>query len=175
MPTTLARFVVRRRRAVLVASLAFVVLAGALGGSVAESLTSGGFDDTGSESYRARHVLEQEFGARDPQIVLLVTARTGTVDDPAVADAGRALTARVATEAGVERAASYWTLGNAPPLRGDEGRQAMVLVAVRGDDDQVRDVADRISAEYTGTRGPLIVGVGGLAEIFREVGTQIQK
>jgi len=57
MLSALARFVVRRRTAVLVASLAFFVLAGALGGSVAESLTSGGFDDTSSESFRAQQLL----------------------------------------------------------------------------------------------------------------------
>jgi putative drug exporter of the RND superfamily len=176
MLSALARFVVRRRKAVLVASLAFFILAGALGGSVAESLTSGGFDDPASESFHAQELLEREFGTREPQLVLLLTARgDASVDDPAVAAAGTALTERVARESGIEQAQSYWTLGNAPPLRGDEGRQAMVLVAVRGDDDEVRDTAKRISADYTGTDGPFTIGVGGRAEVFRQVGTQIEK
>jgi RND superfamily putative drug exporter len=172
--SALARFVVRRRTAVLFASLAFFLLAGALGGSVARSLTSGGFDDTGSESFRAQRLLERGFGTREPQLVLLLTTRSGTVDDPAVAARGTALTERVGSEAGVEQAQSYWTLGNAPPLAGDKGRQAMVLLALRGDDDQVRDTAKRISAAYTGRSGPFTIGVGGRAEVFRQVGAQIE-
>jgi putative drug exporter of the RND superfamily len=175
MFTAFARFVVRRRKPVLVASLVFFIAAGALGGSVARSLTSGGFDDTSSESYRAQQLLEREFGTREPQLVLLLTPEAGTVDDPAVAEAGRALTERVGAEPGIEQAASYWSLGNAPPLQGDGGRQAMVLVVVRGDDDAVRDTTKRISKQYTGTDGTFTIGVGGRAEVFRQVGTQIEK
>jgi RND superfamily putative drug exporter len=178
MLTTLARFVVRRRRAVLAASVVFFVAAGALGGGVADSLTTGGFDDPDAEATRATELLEDEFGTREPQIVLLVTARgdagEGAVDAPQVAAAGRDLTARLGAEPGVEEAVSYWTLDNAPPLVGDDGRQALVLAVLAGDDDAVDDTAARLSDAYSGTHGPLRVGVGGRAEVFRQVGAQIQ-
>jgi len=176
MLSALARFVVRRRKAVLVATLFFVVLAGAFGGTVAESLTSGGFDDPNAEATRATDLLEEEFGTREPQIVLLATLPAGqTVNDEDVAAAGRELTARLGAEPDVVQASSYWTLDNAPPLQGDEGRQALVLAVIEGDDDAVDDTAARLSEEYTRTIGPFDVSVGGRAEVFRQVGAQIQK
>ena len=49
--------------------------------------------------------------------MLLVTARTGTVDSPAVAAEGKALTAQLAADAGTDGVASYWSLGDVAPLR----------------------------------------------------------
>ena len=80
----LARSLIRRRRRVLVAAGVFIVVAGALGGSVADSLSRDGFDDPGAESTLARQRLEHEFGAGLPGYVLVVTATGGQVDDPAV-------------------------------------------------------------------------------------------
>ena len=66
MLAALARFVVRRRKSVLVATLVFVVFAGAFGGSVAESLTSGGFDDPNAEAvvreFFARYLKPNGYG-----------------------------------------------------------------------------------------------------------------
>jgi RND superfamily putative drug exporter len=182
MLTSLARFVVRRRRGVLMVSVVLFFLAGAVGGGVAESLTTGGFDDPDAEATRATELLDDEFGTREPQLVLLLTVRgarrgdasVAAVDAPAVTAAGRALTARLGREEGVEQAFSYWTLDRAPPLRGDGGRQALVLGVLAGDDDRVDDTAERLSEEYRGTDGPFSIGVGGRAEVFRQVGAQIQ-
>jgi RND superfamily putative drug exporter len=175
--TRLGRFTVRRRKAVLAASALFFVAAGVFGGSVADSLTSGGFDDPSSESTRAAEAVEDQFGVDDPDILLLVTVPEGaTVDDPGVAQGGIALTDELAAEAGVTDVASYWSLGNVPPLRSDDSTQAMVLGAISGSDDEVDDRIEELSPEYTrGGDGPTVtVAVGGFAEIFRQVGTQIE-
>ena len=82
MLSSLGRFVVGRRRAVLVASVLAMVVAGALGGGVAQHLSGGGFEDPGAESARARKVLERSFGSRTPNLVLLVTSADGSVDKP---------------------------------------------------------------------------------------------
>lgn len=81
----LARFLIRRRRPVLVAAGVFFVTAGVLGGTVADSLSRGGFDDPDAESTIARQRLEDEFGAGLPGYVLVVTATSGSIDDPGVA------------------------------------------------------------------------------------------
>ncbi|MGH9041602.1 MAG: MMPL family transporter [Acidimicrobiia bacterium] len=87
----LARFLIRRRKPVLIASGVFFVAAGALGGSVADHLSRGGFDDPAAESVKARHRLEDEFGAGLPAYVLVVTPTSGGVRGvPAVADHGGA-------------------------------------------------------------------------------------
>jgi RND superfamily putative drug exporter len=121
------RFAVRRRRWVLAGTLAAVVVAGALGGGVFDRLSGGGFSDPDAESSRARDELAHGFGAGDPNLVLLVTARHGSVDDPATAAAGAALTRQLAGEPSVQQASSYWTLQSAPPLRSQDRRQALVL------------------------------------------------
>ena len=125
MLTSLGRFLVRRRVAVLVAAVLAMVVAGALGGGVAKHLSGGGFEDTGAESSRAKRVLEASFGTQNPNLVLLVTAKDGSVDGAAAAAAGAALTRELGAEAGITRAASYWTLGSPPPLRSNDGRRVL--------------------------------------------------
>jgi RND superfamily putative drug exporter len=171
----LGHFTVRHRKAVLVGTAVFFVVAAALGGGVASRLSSGGFEDPSSESSRAGDAIEREFGEQQPDLILLVTAKQGSVDDPEVAAAGRALTARLGSERGVARAISYWDLGSPPPLRSNDGRQALVIAALRGDEDDVHDTAEELSPRYSGGRGPITVGVGGFAEVFRQINKQVEE
>src|SRR5438067_9720831 len=113
----LATWIVIRKRAVLAATLLFVIAAGAIGGGVAKHLSSGGFDDPSSENSQVRRLVDREFprGAT-PNVVVLVTAKHGTVDDPAVARAGRQVTAQLAAQPAVGGVAiSYWTVPGAVP------------------------------------------------------------
>ena len=57
----LARFVMRRRRWVLVGSLLVFLVSGAIGGSVAKHLSVGGFEDPNAESTIADHLLRDKF------------------------------------------------------------------------------------------------------------------
>jgi putative drug exporter of the RND superfamily len=174
MLARLGRFTVAHRKAVLVGTAVFFVIAGALGGGVASRLISGGFDDPDSESSRARDVIEREFGEQEPGLVLLVTAKNGTVDDPDVVSAGNALTAELGSERGVARAISYWDLGSPPPLRSVDARQALVVATLRGDEEEEHDTAEELSPRYSGSRGPVTVGVGGFAEVFRQVNEEVE-
>src|SRR5882757_9093566 len=107
-----------RRRWVVLAATALLLVAGAFGGGVFGATKSGGFTDPGAQSSQADRLLAERFGAGDANLVLIFTAAGGgTVDDPAVAAEGRALTARLAADHQIAYAASYWTLGGAPPLR----------------------------------------------------------
>jgi RND superfamily putative drug exporter len=171
----LGRFAVRRRRWILVGTMAGVVLAGAFGGSVVGNLSNGGFTNPRSDSQRAEDVLDGVFRAGNPNMVLLVTARGGTVDDAAVAAAGAALTQQLNGEPGIQQAISYWTLGSPAPLRSTDSTQALVLARIEGDDDQVRDRIEELSPTYTRTDAITTVGVSGQAEVFRQVGTQVEE
>src|SRR6266511_2679986 len=157
----LGRFTVRHRKGILVAAVLFVVGSFAVAGGVTDRLTSGGFYDPNSESERAASILQHEFGAQEPNVVLLVSAKHGTVDAPAVAAAGDALTRELAAERGVGQVASYWSLGGAPPLKSDGGRQALVLGAIRGSDDHVNDMIKEISPRFTRDTTELHIRVGG--------------
>jgi len=173
MLAALARFTIARRRLVLVLAALTFVVAGGVGGGVAQELSSGGFEDPSSESARADDVLLDTFGAGVPNVVLLVEATDGTVDD--LAAAGTALTEELAAEADVADAVSYWTLGNAPPLRSEDGTQALVLARIEGDEDHVAERIEDISPAFTRDEPGFTVAVGGYAEVFRQVGHSIEE
>ncbi|HVF31544.1 MAG TPA: MMPL family transporter [Acidimicrobiales bacterium] len=175
MLTRLAQFTVRRRRAVLLGSLVAFLVAGALGGGVADRLSSGGFEDPGAESTRAQRLVDGTFGSGTPNLVLLVTVDAGDVDAPVAAEAGRALTAEVAALPGIDQAVSYWTLGSAPPLKSRQGHQAIVLARIAGDEDEVGERIAELSPLLPRDGDVLDVGVGGFAEVFRQVGTTIEE
>ncbi|MGH3417092.1 MAG: MMPL family transporter, partial [Actinocrinis sp.] len=72
-----------RRRAVLLAALAVVVLGVVWGASLFSRLVAGGFEDPGSESARADTAISAQLGNQNPDVVLLYTNPAATVDDPA--------------------------------------------------------------------------------------------
>jgi RND superfamily putative drug exporter len=168
MLAALARVAVAHRRLILVLAAVTFVAAGGLGGGVAEDLSSGGFDDPASESHLADDALLDTFGTGVPNLVLLVTAATGTVDD--LAAEGTALATELAAQDDVADVVSYWTLGNAPPLRSEDGTQALVLARVEGDEDEVGDRIEELSPAFARDGGRFDVTVGGYAEVFRQVG-----
>jgi putative drug exporter of the RND superfamily len=173
MFSRMGKFVVKWRWWVLAGTAASLVAAGALGGNVADRLTSGGFEDENSESFRAAETLKEQFGVEDPNLLLLVTAEDGTVDAPHVAAAGAKLTDELAAEEGVDQVASYWSTG-APALRSDDSSQALVVGVITGDEDEARETIERISPTYSRDGQDVDVAVGGFEELFRVVGTTIE-
>jgi RND superfamily putative drug exporter len=169
----LGRFLLRRRWAVLAATLAAVVVAGVFGGGAVTRLKSGGFEDPAAESTRAARVLRDDFGVGDPNLVLLVTAKGGDVDDPSVAAAGAALTRRLAAEADLAQVVSYWATG-APALKSRDGGQALVIGRITGDEQELDTRAAALDAAYARDDPTLRVQVGGQAQVFREVGEQVE-
>jgi RND superfamily putative drug exporter len=172
MLVRVANLVVRRRLAILALTLVGLVVAGVLGGGVASRLSSGGFEDPGAESTKAQHALER-FGG-ESNLLLLVRARNGTVDAPAVAAAGAALTKRLGAEPDVSFAASYWTLGQPPPLKSRTGDSALVLARISGSQDEVNKRAKALLPRYTFADSTLDVRPGGLAAVYKDVNDIIE-
>src|SRR5215212_8544401 len=174
MFSRLGSLAVRRRRAVLALTALFFVLAAVFGTGVFDKLSTGGFQDPSAESTTAADLLEQRFGQGDPNLVLLVTPDGDGVDDPDAVAAGTALTTRLGGEDRVAQAVSYWTLGSPPPLRSDDGGEALVLAFVDGNEDEVEDTVARLTDRYEGRRDGLDVAVGGQDAVFHQVGTTIE-
>jgi len=171
----LGEFTVHRRKAILVGTLLFVLVSFALAGGVAKRLTSGGFADPKSESERAAVLLQREFGAQEPNIVLLVSARHGSVDDAAVRAAGLQVTQELSRQPSLRQVVSYWNLNQAAPLKSTDDRQALVLGVIAGSDDHVNDVAQSISSKFTRDGAVVRVAVGGRAEVFRQINDTIKQ
>jgi RND superfamily putative drug exporter len=169
----LDQLLVARRRWVLLGLIA-VIAAGVLGSDVASKLSTGGFDDPGADSTKAADILEQEFGAGEPNVVLLVRADGGTVDDPEVAAAGRQITDDLTSTPGVTDVISYWSLGSPPPLRAEDASSALVLGRIEGDEEETRDTVDVVRERFTYDDGAVTVGVTGREAVFAEVGETIE-
>ena len=180
----LAIFVLRRRWWIIGVALVALPLFAIFGGNVRSKLITGGFDDPNAEATRAQNAVTREFprsGISD--FAILVTAKQGTVDDPAVADAGRQVTKQLAAASGVAGASSYWSESDAVPahlfkvefLRSRDSRQALVFAALKGNDDQKLKTAEELKKEFAHPSPAITTAVTGRAEITRELADQAQK
>jgi len=176
MFTRLGQFTVRRRRLVLILTVAFVALAGVFGAGAFGKLQGGGFDDPSSESARASRYMEANFATGDPNVVLLVTAHAGNVDSPAVAAIGRQLADELAATADVSQVVSYWS-DSSPPLRSLDGTKAIIIARLDDGDDQVGDVADMVDrivqADGGRARDLVTVQIGGRTAVGFDLNDQI--
>ncbi|MFJ2213190.1 MMPL family transporter [Streptomyces sp. NPDC101062] len=145
----LAELGIRRSRLVLVITVVVVALMGVLGAGAFGTLLGGGFDDPASQSSRAAKVIDEKFGG-ETNLVLLVSAPEGRVDAPAVTRSAEALVAELKEEETLTNVVSFWDT-DSPDLRSRDGREAMVLAHVTGDETEQRENARKILDTYAGT------------------------
>jgi uncharacterized membrane protein YdfJ with MMPL/SSD domain len=165
----LARFADGNARRIGLFALAFFLLAGAVGGSVASRLDPYGADDPATETVKARERLE-DAGLRPPAVIAVVE------DAPVAAPATRA---RVeALENGVRRRADVKSVTGyydtrSPAFVSRDRRSTYFAVALKPTADKQwqqsgSDIADRLSAH------PGVV-VGGAAVAQEQVNKQVEK
>ena len=165
----------RSARVIIAVTVVLVIAAAILGVHVASKLSAGGFQDPGTQSARTAAALLKPFpAAGQPDLVVVVTARTGSVDGPAVAAGGLALTSRLAHDPAVVEAASYWSLGRPPPLRSRAGTQALVIATLKGSLGQQVKSAKRLSPVLTRSNAAFTSQVTGTAEVARQVSERAQ-
>ncbi|MCU4183279.1 MMPL family transporter [Acidiferrimicrobium sp. IK] len=173
MFNAIGRLVTARRKAILWAALGLVVVSAVLGIHAPGALKSGGFTSSSAPSQVAQDRLRADFGG-STNLILVVTARSGSVDTPAVTAAGDALTARLAATPDVSAVTSYWPT-RPPALRSDSGTQAIVAARVAGSDSEVttrtKALVERLS--NTGPGGPIEVVAGGDAPTGVAINSQI--
>ncbi|MFE1028758.1 MMPL family transporter [Streptomyces sp. NPDC058818] len=170
----MAELAIRRSRLVLVVAVVAVALMGAVGAGAFGKLKGGGYDDPVSQSTRAGEAIEEKFGG-ETNLVLLVRAPEGRIDAPDAARSGRALVAGLRKEADLENVISYWDADKAA-LRSEDGRDALVLAHVKGDETEQRENAKGIIDAYSGAHeGGLDVRAGGGAAVGNDLETQTPK
>ena len=148
----LGAFVARHRWPVLIGSSISAVIFGIFGVQVFANMKSEGFVDPGGEAARAAAYLQDDFGAQDPAVILVIQSPTDVDTDAAAATA---LLDGVAAVPGVESIVSYWSTG-APQLRSDDGRTAQAFVYADSGADLEQLSADIVDT-YTGQQGDLTV------------------
>ncbi|MEU1926415.1 MMPL family transporter [Streptomyces sp. NPDC019826] len=168
------RFVTARPRLALLAALVITALAVFAGSGVADRMGSGGWEAPDAESTWTTRVLEREFPASQPNLLLLVDSGDVPVDDPEVAAEAVRLTERLSAEPGITGVGSYWQT-KSPALRSSDGREAIVAARITGDEKGVGEILDRIAPDYQGVHGPVEISVGGPVAVRHEMQSIIQE
>ena len=166
-----AQLVVRHKKSAFFTFIAIILLSTVWGFQSFGSLKAGGYDDPTSTSARVTKLLEKEFNTETPNIILLA-------DMPDFVDSSQSkliaqnLDKKLKSYLGVSEVSSYYTLGNSPSLRSDDGKAAYFFVKT---EKQIDDVAlgKKIADELTGDFQKAKIYVAGFAAISSSISTQI--
>ncbi len=166
----LGRAAYRRRWWVIATAVAFLAVAAGWGTGVFGRLSGGGFDDPGSDSYRAAQRAAAELGRDDADVLVLYSSPDRTVDDPAFRQAVTSTLAALPSTA-VERTTSWYDTPAAPLVSADRHATYAVLVLRGADEEQRTDaltsIEDSLAAPGLDTK------VGGGITIGRDIEERI--
>lgn len=165
----LARLADRRARRLVLLAVAFFVLAGALGGSVANRLDPYGAEDPATESVKAQDQLEAA-GYRAPAVVVVV--EHAPVSEPATRARVTSLERQVAARPDVKSVSGYYDTHSPAFVSHDGESTYFVVTLVPTGDKQVQGVAGEIDGELSGKPG---VVVGGPAVAQEQVNHQVEE
>ncbi|MTA20019.1 MAG: MMPL family transporter, partial [Actinobacteria bacterium] len=175
---SLGRFVVRRRKSVLILFVIGVLAAGGVGSLAFGKLDTGGYSDLGSESAKAATYLTDKFKVQEPIAVLVVDSGNLEVSDPTVMSAAKALEERVSKVSGVTRTISYWSTGGVPSLKSNDSKAAFLFVYAdikAGDFDTFGSIGADIQKKFDGKQGLLTVYASGGGVITHSINEKIGK
>jgi uncharacterized membrane protein YdfJ with MMPL/SSD domain len=165
----LARLADRRARRVGLLAIAFFLLAGALGGSVADRLDPYGADDPATETVEAKEQL-QDAGLRVPGVIVVV-------DDAPVAKASTrprivALERELSARADVKTVSGYYDT-RSRDFVSEDGRSTYLAVALKPTEDKEwQEAGAEIADELAGRPS---VTVGGAAVAQEQVNKQVEE
>ena len=160
------------RRILAVAALLAVVTA-VFGIPVANHLSSGGFQDPGSESARAARLLSEKFGQSDQQLLITVTDPAGATS-PTALTVGADIAARLDASPNVLTVTSPWT---SPPaaaaeLLSTDGKTGLVVATMAGGENKAQAYAADLAGQVVGQRDGLTIRAGGSSMIIKQINQQ---
>ncbi|GGQ57997.1 RND transporter [Couchioplanes caeruleus subsp. azureus] len=166
--------VVRLRWWVVAAALALIVGGATWGTGVFGALTGGGYDDPDSESNRAAAAIAQQLGTRDPDLVVLWSTGSATVDDDAVRQAVTGAVTRLRARPEVRQVVAYTDPKAPPTLVSTDKRATYAVVHLQAEDEDGKRAAyHRIEPDFAAPG--LRTQVGGLTAFADEANTQTEK
>jgi RND superfamily putative drug exporter len=165
----LARLADRRARRVGLLAIAFFLLAGALGGSVAERLDPYGADDPATETVQAREAL-RDAGHRVPGVIVVVEG--APVAEPATRARIVALERELRARGDVHSVTGFYDTRSRDFVSRD-GEATYLAVALEPTDDKEWQEAGADIAERFGDRPG--VTVGGAAVAQEQVNKQVEE
>ncbi len=151
-----------------------MIAAGVFGIPAAMSLSAGGFVDPTSESARAAATLADKFNQGDMELVLLVSSPSGAWDGAARA-VGIDIAQQLAQSPFVSQVTSPWDAQPAPGLLSSDGKTAMILVALRGNENSAPKQAQALAERFARDRQGVTVRAGGSAMVYEQVNQQTER
>lgn len=170
------RLAMHAPRRVLGWSAAAVLVALLFGLPVTEALSTGGFEDPGSESSAARRILAETFNRGDMQLLVTVSSPDGAMRGAARA-VGSDIVERIGRSQHVTQVTSPW---NTPPqaaaaLVGENGRTGLVIANIEGGQNAAPKYAQALVDEYVHSRDGVDVRAGGNAVMYAQIKAQTQR
>ncbi|MFM9130898.1 MAG: MMPL family transporter [Actinomycetes bacterium] len=171
----LGKFINRRKKPVLVTFVIALLLSGFFGFQAFSRFDSGGYNDPNSDSAKVQQILEDDFDIKQPSLVLAVGSKTQNIDDPNVALTANELEKELKKEEAVENVISYWSAGNAPFLKSEDGNSGLMFVYFKTSDFTEADKLGGIFQEkYDGQFKDLDVYISGQAVFANAINGRIQ-
>ncbi|MEV5837219.1 MMPL family transporter [Nocardia sp. NPDC052112] len=174
MLVRIAHLATRHPRTILLAAALLAVLCGAFGVSVTSHTKTGGFTPDDAESSQVAKLIADNFGGAEPNLILLVHDDAGA-DSPAAEAAGAKLVDTLRSRGDVIGIQSYWDAAQSlsSALRSKDGKSALVLGYITGEESVAQQTAGAIAEEVTGTTDGVSIYQGGLSSIYHDVNGQI--
>jgi RND superfamily putative drug exporter len=170
----IARLAIRSPRRILAIAALVAVVTAVFGTPVADHLSSGGFQDPGSESARAARLLGEKFGQSDQQLLITLTSPAGATSG-AAQTVGAEIVARLDASPDVLTVTSPWT---SPPaaaaeLISTDGKTGLVVATMAGGENNAQTYAAALAEQVVGDRGAgMTVRAGGTSMIYKQINQQ---
>ncbi|WP_189241269.1 MMPL family transporter, partial [Actinomadura livida] len=173
MLSGLGRLIHRRRWTSLALILTMMCVAGIWGLGVFSKFKEGGFEDPDASSTLVAKLGATYFGSTNPDVLVLYSSDTMTVDDPRYQASVVTTIARL-PQANVEEIISYWSFDgkSAETFASHDRRSTFVAVKLKGEDgaaqiENYHAIKDRLAAPG------LTVEFGGSVPLGEEFGKQV--
>ena len=174
----LGRFIVRRKKSVLILFIIGILAAGGVGSLAFSKLDSGGYSDLGSDSAKAYEYVTEKFKVQEPAAILVVDTQNRSVNDPGVISEAAALEAKVKSVAGVDRTLSYWTTGGAPAMKAADDKAAFLFIYTDPDSNDwasLEKIGKVIQEKFDGKQGNFVVYASGGGVITHAINNKIKE
>jgi len=166
---SLAQLANRRAKRVGLLAIVFFLVAGAVGGSVADRLDPYGADDPSTETVQAQERLE-DAGLRVPAVIAVV--ENAPVTSPATRQRVEALEAAVRDRADVASVTGFYDT-HSPAFVSRDGTSTYFAVALKATEDkEVQEAGADVADQLEGKPG---VVVGGFAVAQEQVNKQVEE
>ncbi|HEX6487564.1 MAG TPA: MMPL family transporter [Candidatus Dormibacteraeota bacterium] len=152
-------------------ALAFMLVAGAFGGSVSAQLHQGGFTNPNSESEAASQALAAATGSRaDRDVIALV--KVGSITSGAASAEVQRVAGVIAADPAISSTTDFF-MSHDPALVSKDGSETLVIgLFKRGaDDDAIAASATRLETKF---KSDPAVTLGGVGTTFAEVQANVQ-